>query len=146
MTLVKWNPNRNFLASFDRMVDEFFNDRWNLPTITHTSDWMPFVDIQETDAGYTITADLPGLTKKDVKVNVRDGMLEISGERSYGNKDDNGSFHRRERGYGSFQRSFNLPDTVLEDKIAANFKNGILAIEVPKAEEVKSTGYEIKIS
>jgi len=146
MTLVKWNPNRHFLTGVDRMLDDFFNDGWNLPATTRNTNWQPSVDIRETDDAYTIIVDLPGLKKKDVKVNVNDGRLEINGERAFENKEDNGSYHRRERGYGSFQRSFHLPETVLEDKITASFKDGILSVEVPKAEEVKPKGYEVKIS
>ena len=146
MTLVKWNPNSNLLTGFDRMLDEFFNDGWNFPVNSQNSNWTPSVDIRETDEAYTITADLPGMNKKKVKVNVNDGTLEITGERSFDTKDDNGSFHRRERDYGSFHRSFSLPDTVLEEKISASFKDGILSVEVPKAEEVKTKGYEVKIS
>ncbi len=146
MTFVKWNPNRNLLTGFDRMLDEFFNDGWNFPVNSQNSNWTPSVDIRETDEAYTITADLPGMNKKKVKVNVNDGTLEITGERSFDTKDDNGSFHRRERDYGSFHRSFSLPDTVLEEKISASFKDGILSVEVPKAEEVKTKGYEVKIS
>ena len=145
MTLVKWNPNKTQLTGFDRMLDEFLNDGLNFSTNPQNS-WTPSVDIRESDKAYTITADLPGLKKKEVKVNVNDGTLEISGERNYDDKEENSSFHRRERGYGSFQRSFHLPDTVLEEKITASFKNGILSVEVPKAEEVKSKGYEINIS
>ena len=146
MKLVKWNPNSQLLTGFDRMLDDFFNDGWNLSTITRNSNWLPSVDIRETDDAYTITADLPGLKKKDIKITVNDSMLEISGERSYENKEDNGSYHRRERSYGSFHRSFHLPETVKEDKITASFKDGILTVEVPKEEEVKPKGYEVKIS
>lgn len=146
MKLVKWNPDNRLLPSFDQMLDDFFNDGWNLSTITRNSNWLPSVDIRETDDAYTVTADLPGLKKKDVKIIVNDSILEISGERSYENKEDNGSYHRRERSYGSFHRSFHLPETVKEDKITACFKNGILTVEVPKEEEVKPKGYEVKIS
>ena len=146
MTLVKWNPNSHLLSGFDRMLDDFFNDGWNLPAVNGSTNWQPSVDIRETDDAYTITADLPGVKKKDVKITVNDGTLVISGERTYENTDENGSFHRRERGYGSFQRSFHLPETVLEDMITASFKDGILTVEVPKAEEVKPKNHEIKIS
>ena len=146
MKLVKWNPNSQLLTGFDRMLDDFFNDGWNLSTITRNSNWLPSVDIRETDDAYTVTADLPGLKKKDVKIIVNDSILEISGERSYENKEDNGSYHRRERSYGSFHRSFHLPETVKEDKITASFKDGILTVEVHKEEEVKPKGYEVKIS
>ena len=146
MTLVKWNPNRHFLTGVDRMLDDFFNDGWNVPAVTQNTHWHPEVDIRETDDAFTIIADLPGLKKKDVNVNVKDGKLEISGERIFENKEENGSYHRRERSYGSFNRSFHLPEIVLEEKITASFKDGILSLEVPKAEEVKPKGYEIKIS
>ncbi len=146
MTLVKWNPNRHFLTGVDRMLDDFFNDGWNVPAVTQNTHWHPEVDIRETDDAFTIIADLPGLKKKDVNVNVKDGKLEISGERIFENKEDHGSYHLRERSFGSFHRSFHLPETILEDKITATFKDGILSVEVPKAEEVKPKGYEIKIS
>ena len=146
MTLVKWNPNRHFLTGVDRMLDDFFNDGWNVPAVTQNTHWQPSVDIRETDDAFTIIADLPGLKKKDVNVNVKDGKLEISGERIFENKEENGTFHRRERSFGSFNRSFHLPEIVLEEKITASFKDGILSVEVPKAEEVKPKGYEIKIS
>ena len=146
MKLVKWNPNRHFLTGVDRMLDDFFNDGWNVPAVTQNTHWQPSVDIRETDDAFIIVADIPGLKKKDVNVNVKDGKLEISGERIFENKEENGSYHRRERSYGSFNRSFHLPEIVLEEKITASFKDGILSVEVPKAEEVKPKGYEIKIS
>ena len=146
MTLVKWSPNRHFLTGVDRMLDDFFNDGWNVPAVTQNTHWQPSVDIRETDDAFTIIADLPGLKKKDVNLNVKDGKLEISGERIFENKEENGTYHRRERSYGSFNRSFHLPEIVLEEKITASFKDGILSVEVPKAEEVKPKGYEIKIS
>jgi len=128
------------------MLDEFFNDGWNFPMINKNANWLPSVDIKETDDAYTITADLPGMKKKEVKVTLNDGVLEITGERTVENKEDNSTYHRRERSYGSFSRSFNLPETILEDKITASFKDGILSVEVPKAEEVKPKIHEIKIS
>ncbi len=146
MTLVKWIPQRHMLSNFDRMMDECFNDGWNTPVINKSEKWSPSVDIRETDEAYTITADLPGMKKKDVKVTLSDSVLEISGERSYINKEDGSTYHRRERNHGSFSRSFHLPETVLEDKITAIFKDGILSVEVPKAEEVKPKSHEIKIS
>jgi len=146
MTLVKWNPNRHFLTGVDRMLDDFFNDGWNVPAVTQDTHWQPSVDIWETDNAFTIIADLPGLKKKDVNVNVKDGKLEITGERIFENKKENGSYHRQERSYGSFNRSFHLPEIVLEEKITASFKDGILSVDVPKAEEVKPKSHEIKIS
>ena len=146
MTLVKWTPKRNYLTNVDHMLDEFFNDGWNFPILNRSTNWLPSVDIKETDDAYTITADLPGMKKKDVKVTLNDGVLEITGERTVENKEDNSTYHRRERSYGSFCRSFNLPETVLEEKITASFKDGILSVEVPKAEEVKPKSHEIKIS
>ncbi len=146
MTHVKWTPKRHYLTNVDRMLDEFFNDGWNSSVQKKSTNWHPSVDINETDDVYTITADLPGVKKKDVKVTLKDGVLEINGERTLKSKEDDSTYHRRERSQGSFSRSFHLPETVLEDKISAGFKDGILSVEVPKAEEVKPKSHEIKIS
>ena len=104
--------------------------------------WSPSVDVAETDHSYTVTADLPGLSRDDVKVEITYNVLTISGER----KSENGQekYHRVERIHGSFSRSFSLPSSVAGGKIAASFKDGVLTVTLPKAEE--SRGRVIKVS
>ncbi|MFH1851901.1 MAG: Hsp20/alpha crystallin family protein [Candidatus Neomarinimicrobiota bacterium] len=145
MTLVKWNPNTALRSwnSFDRMFRDFFQDDYEEEA--GTLRWAPSTDINENENGYTVIADLPGLDKKDVHINVKDNVLTISGERKY-EKDEKSSFHRRERLHGTFQRCFRLPAMIDEDKINAKFKNGILTIDLPKAEEVKPREIEIKVA
>jgi HSP20 family protein len=104
---------------------------------------MPPVDINESDKEFLITVEVPQIEKDDIKIEVQNGMLNISGERKYENEDKKA--HRIERFYGSFQRSFKLPDNVLEDKIHADHKNGVLYVNLPKSEVKKPAKLEIKV-
>ena len=145
MTLVKWNPNVNLLPtrnSWDHFLSEFFGDGWERTS----NSWSPSVDISEDKNAYTITADLPGISKKDINMRVKENVLTLSGNRNYEKKDKKDTYYRMERGYGKFSRSFQLPDNVMENKITANFKNGVLTVYVPKSEKLKPRGIEIKVS
>jgi HSP20 family protein len=104
------------------------------------------VDVKETDASYIITADIPGLSKKEVNLNISNDVLSISGERIHDTEQDSDRYHYRERSRGTFVRSFNIPESVNEKKITANFKDGILSVKLPKAEIVEPKAREIKIS
>ncbi len=147
MKLIKWTPQQSMFGDFDRMLNEVFGDGWNLPLMgSGRSNWVPAIDIAESDLNFRISADLPGLSKKDVKIELHDGVLTVRGERAVENDSDDGNFHRRERSFGAFERSFHLPDEVLENKITAGFKNGQLNITLPKSKVVQSKGREIKIS
>ena len=145
MTLVKWTPTRSLITDFDRMMDNIFNDGWNvMPSYRSHS---PAVDIAEDEKEFTLTADFPGFTKKDVGIEVNDGVLTLKANREIDNESNDDGFYRiRERRYGSFSRSFTLPENVLEDNINAKFKNGSLTVSLPKAEEVKPEVRQIKIS
>ena len=146
MTLIKWQPKpMNVFDDMDTMIHSFFNTDWNFP-VRDTRNWSPAVDVKETDNSFVLTADIPGLTKKDIKVNVANGKLSISGERSYETDQENDNYHYRERRFGTFDRSFNLPDTVDEENISASFKNGILSIRLPKHEVEIPKDRLIKIS
>ncbi|MFQ6605346.1 MAG: Hsp20/alpha crystallin family protein [Fidelibacterota bacterium] len=144
MTLVKWNPRRNLLSEWDRFLNDFFADGWDnmVPT---SGTWVPETDIRETKDDYIVTADLPGLTKKDINISLKEDVLTISGERKFERKDEDDSYFRMERNYGMFNRSFRLPDAVKPDKISAKFKDGVLTVHIPKAEEVKPKQIEIKV-
>ena len=146
MTLVKWTPNP--LSIFDEMnlmVRNVFNDDWNLP-VYRDSIWNPAVDVKENEESFVLTADIPGLTKKDVKISINNRVLNLHGERKEEKENEDGKFYYRERHIGSFSRSFQLPETVNEDGIQASFRNGVLSIELPKLEESLPKDLEIKIN
>ena len=145
MTLVKWTPTRSLITDFDRIIDNIFNDGWNvMPNDRYHS---PAVDIAEDEKEFILTADFPGFTKKDVGIEVNDGVLTLKANREIDNESNDDGFYRmRERRYGSFSRSFTLPENVLEDNINAKFKNGSLTVSLPKSEEVKPEVRQIKIS
>ena len=146
MTLIKWQPKpMNVFDDMDSMIHSFFNTDWNFP-VRDTRNWSPAVDVKETDNSFVLSADIPGLTKKDIKINVASGKLSISGERTYETDQEKDNYHYRERRFGSFDRSFNLPETVDEDNISASFKNGILTIQLPKHEVEIPKDRLIKIS
>jgi HSP20 family protein len=98
---------------------------------------MPPVDIQETAEGYRLTAELPGLTREDINITLENNVLRLSGERKLEKDAKKESYHRIERAYGTFQRSFSLPHQVNGEKVEASFKDGVLTISVPKAEQAR---------
>jgi len=105
----------------------------------------PAVDIAEQENEYVVKVELPGVAKEDVKISVESNTLTIKGEKKQEKEEKNKNFHRVERSYGSFQRSFTLPATVKNDKIDALFNNGILTITMPKSEEAKPKQIEVKV-
>ncbi|RMH63659.1 MAG: Hsp20/alpha crystallin family protein [Calditrichaeota bacterium] len=143
--LVKWNPARSLLNlndDIDRMFEDFMNTRLLEPTQVEIS---PRVNVEENDNEWIITAELPGVTKDDVEVNFRDNMLTISGEKKFEKEDKKKNFHRVERSYGRFSRSFAINSAIMVDKIEAKFKDGILTVVLPKAEEERTKLIDIKV-
>ena len=110
------------------------------------ADWVPAVNISEDDREYVIKAELPEVDKKDVKIGVEDGVLSIQGERTKEKEEKGKKFHRIESSYGSFFRSFTLPENVAEDKLTADFKDGVLVVHLPKTEKPKSKAIEVKVA
>ena len=106
--------------------------------------WVPAVDIQETEKAFVFTAELPGLEKEDVEITLEDNLLTVSGERSLEEKDEGDTYHRIERSYGKFSRSFSLPSQVDNSQVVAGFADGLLKIEVPKSEQAQPRKIEIK--
>lgn len=139
MDLVRWNP-WNDMAQIRNRIDTLFGDRF-FPTPfegeSGQTGFHPAVDVFETDDKVVIKAELPGLDKNDIHVEVQNGVLCLRGERKSENEVKEGQFYRREISHGSFLRSFSLPVDVAADKIGAEFKDGILTIEVPKPESRK---------
>jgi HSP20 family protein len=110
------------------------------------ADWSPTVDISETDGEYLIKAELPEVKKDDVKVTLEDGILTIHGERRREKDEKTTKYHRVERSYGSFVRSFSLPDQVDENGVKAEYKDGMLNLRIPKSEKAKPRAIEVKVA
>jgi HSP20 family protein len=135
--MTRWNPTVAYLnrEPFSRLFDTFFGD---LPSEDVGSrSWVPPVDIQETGDGYRLQAELPGLTKDDIQITLENNVLRLSGERKFEKDAQKEGYHRIERTYGSFARSFALPQQVNGEAVQAAFENGVLTITVPKAETAK---------
>lgn len=105
--------------------------------------WVPLVDIEETDESYQVSAELPGLRPEDVEVTVEQNVLTISGERKWSEEAENRNFHRVERGYGRFVRSFALPQQVDSNRVQARFEDGVLHVNIPKAEGARPRRIQI---
>lgn len=144
MTLMKWEPLREMEDMFDRYTSRLGWPNMNQEALS-TSAWSPKVDIVETDKEYLIKAELPEVDKEDVKVNIENGELRLSGERKQEKEEKGKKFHRVERYHGSFMRSFSLPDNVDADNIKASFKDGMLNLSLPKSGETPSLTRAIKI-
>ena len=129
------------------LFDAFFNDS-RLPAAVGNGsavNYSPRIDVKESEAAYEISAELPGLEEKDVEITVADGILTLKGEKSAEKEEQDDNYYRKERVYGSFERSFRLPDEVEADKVEANFKNGVLTVGLPKSEEAKSVVHKVTI-
>lgn len=144
MTLMKWEPLREMEDMFDRYTSRLGWPNMNQEALS-ASAWSPKVDIVETDKEYLIKAELPEVNKEDVKVNIENGELRLSGERKQEKEEKGKKFHRIERYHGSFMRSFSLPDNVDADNIKASFKDGMLNLSLPKSGETPSLSRAIKI-
>jgi len=138
MTLVRWRPLRDLWNIQEEMNRAFgsFSGRTDREELTDGY-WAPAVDIAEANDELKFNVEVPGMKKEDVKVTFQDGILTIKGERKQEKEEKDLNFHRMERSYGSFCRSFTLPTMVQGDKIKANYKDGILSISLPKVEEAK---------
>jgi HSP20 family protein len=148
MTLVRWDPFRELEEMSDRlnrMISRPALPRTNGKETMVVADWTPSVDISETDGEYLIKAEIPDVKKEDVKVTLEDGVLTIQGVRNQESEEKGKKYHRVERSYGSFVRSFSLPDLVDEEKVKAEFKDGVLNLQLPKSEKAKPKAIEVKV-
>ena len=147
MNLQTWNPFQEFESLLERYSK---NAGGNLSKQFNTdlsfADWSPSVDIEEKEDKYLIKADLPGVDKNDIEVKLENGVLSIRGEkRSESETGEGTKHHRRERFRGSFARSFTLPDAVKVEDIDASYRDGVLSLTIPKAENVKPKTVDIKV-
>ena len=109
------------------------------------TEWSPLVDISEDDKEYVVKAEIPEMKKEDIKINVHDDVLTVSGERKYEKEEKGKKYHRVERAYGSFMRSFALPENADGSKINAEYKDGVLKVHLPKSEQAKKKAIEVKV-
>ena len=151
-----WHPFESLHREIDRLFDDFgMGFRWPFgrslfatePLFRREVAWprMPAVDVVESEKGYEITADLPGMDEKNIEVKVTDGVLTMKGERREEMEEKKKDYYLQERSYGSFQRSFELPDSVDADKIEANFKKGVLTVKLPKKVEAQKPAKKIEV-
>lgn len=148
MAVVRWDPFRDLMTIQDRM------NRLFEQTLSRTqgeaegitpSTWAPAVDILETPDSIVMKAELPGLKKEDIDIQVRDNTLTLRGERRFDKEEKQENYLRIERAYGSFQRAFTLPTTIQQERIRAVFRDGVLELTLPKAEEAKPKQIQIEV-
>lgn len=142
--LTRTNDPWNDLRMMQNRLFEPFFGRFGFDDTPATGTWAPPVDVAEDAEKIHVKVEVPGMDEKDLKVNYEDGLLTISGERQFERQDDR-NYHRIERAYGSFTRSFSLPRTVDAGQIVANYRNGVLEIEIPKKEEAKPKQIAINV-
>lgn len=152
------HPLTDLRAEMDRLFDSFFHRFPALPTGRDLFDWDPFpdlgrglvvrapvVDVAETDKGYEVVAELPGMEQKDINVELKDDVLTVSGEKTEEREEKEKSYHLSERRFGSFRRTFRLPSEVDQDKITADFKDGVLTIGLPKTTKAQKPSRKIGV-
>ena len=145
MALTRWDPFRDLSIMQERM-NRMFEDAgrgWRGDEPSSTTTWSPSVDIYETENEILVQAELPGVDRKDISLNLEKNVLTLKGERRFEKETKQENYHRIERAYGGFSRSFSIPATVEEDKIRADYKDGILKIALPKKEQVKAKQIQI---
>jgi HSP20 family protein len=152
MSITRWDPFRELEEMSDRLNRAFGRSMLARTGTEPTRDaltvfdWAPSVDIVESNEDFQIKAELPEVKREDVKVSVDGGVLRIEGERKQEKEEKGKKYHRTERSYGSFLRTFTLPDNIDETKIAASFKDGVLNIRLQKAEKAKPKAIDVKVA
>ena len=147
--LTRWTPTGDIVRDrFSRLFEDAFNDMLRpygaeAEGVSNRT-WTPPVDIRETEDSLRLLMDLPGLTKENVDITLENNVLTVSGERKLEAEERNDTFHRLERSYGAFTRSFTLAPTVASDRVDASFRDGVLEITLPKVEESKPRRISIK--
>jgi len=148
MQITRWEPYRNLVSTQDRfnqLFNETFARAFGDPEATSRA-WVPAVDIYETGENLVLQAELPGINPDDVEIRVEDNTLYLKGERKFEKEVKEENFHRVERSYGTFARSFALASSIDSDKVKAEYKNGILTLTLPKREEAKPKTIKINVT
>jgi HSP20 family protein len=145
---IKWNPLKEF-EDMEKRLAEFFRrgaDAGHGKEALTMAEWSPAVDITEDEKEYILKAELPGMKKEDIRITVQNDVLTISGERASEKKEKGNKYHRIERSYGTFMRSFSLPEDADGTKVAADCKDGLLKVHIPKSEKAKPNSVEVKVA
>ena len=148
MAIVRWEPFRDLVASqrdFDRLFREAFSPVFGEGELS-TRTWAPPVDIYENGDNLVLKAELPGVDPKEVEIRVEDNTLYLKGERKFEKEVKEENYHRVERSYGAFTRTFSLPNTIDSDKVQAEYKDGVLTLTMPKKEEAKPKTIKINVT
>jgi len=154
MALIPWRSYRDWdpfegMSDIQERINRLFDETFGRYPATRRETlertWSPQVDIYEDRENIVVKAELPGIKKEDVSIEVKDNILTLSGERKHEKETKKENYHRIERSYGKFNRSFSLPDPVKVDKVKANYRDGVLEITLPKSEEAKPKAIPIKI-
>ena len=140
--LTPWKGMDSLRQEMDRVFDRFFEPRWGV--VESTGEWAPKVDVSETKDAVVVKAEIPGVEQKDISVSLQDQVLTIKGEKHHEKDEKDEKYHRVERSWGAFTRSFRMPAAVETEKVAATFKNGTLMITLPKAPGAKDTMIPVK--
>ena len=147
MNLTRWDPFRE-LEDLSKGLNQWFGQPL-MRRLTDDggafADWAPALDVEENDKEYLIKADLPAIKKDDVKIGIDHGMLTLEGERKQEKEEKGRKFHRVERSYGKFMRRMELPVDVDESKVAAEFKDGVLNVHLPKSAMAKPRAIDVKV-
>lgn len=136
--MIRWTPSNAYLSAREplfKLIDSVLGDAQSEEMAARN--WVPPVDVQETDEAYKLHAELPGLSKEDIEITLENNVLRLAGERKFERDVKKESFQRIERTYGSFTRSFALPSQVNAEGVQATFENGVLTVVVPKKEQAK---------
>ena len=146
----RWNPLKE-LEEMEKRLSTIFGrpimgSNGESKEAISVTEWSPLVDITEDDKEYVVKAEIPEMKKEDIKINVHDDVLTVSGERKYEKEEKTKKFHRVERAYGSFMRNFALPENADGSKISAEYKDGMLKVHLPKSEQAKKKAVEVKIA
>ena len=139
MAVVRWDPFRDLNVLQDRM-NRLFEDAgrtWRTDEPSATTTWSPAVDIFETEGEIVVKAELPGMDRKDITLHLEKNILTVRGERRFEKETKEENYHRIERSYGGFSRTFSIPATVDDEQIRAEYKDGVLKIVLPKKEQAK---------
>jgi HSP20 family protein len=146
MALVRWDPVReldSFQSDMNRLFDSFFGRREAGGSNGYGRRWIPAMDLVETDEAMVLRADLPGLKRDDIEIEVKDNVLTVSGERKAEHEDKGEGYYRVERAFGRFARSLDLPQGIDASGVKAEFNDGVLEVRIPKPEERKPQKVEI---
>jgi len=143
MTITRWSPTSELMRMHEQL-NRLFDESADRGSDLQYGSWSPAVDLREEDSQYVLHADMPGMSKDDMDIHVENNVLTITGERKFESEAKKDNYHRIERAYGKFVRSFTLPPRVMADAISAGYQDGVLEVVIPKAEESKPKKIAIK--